>query len=128
LAERFIDTKLLGTLTTAAPLEQALAWCLDQGALRRHAERVTVRLDAARARTERLARDAGCRFVTPPQGLFGWVDTGVDTDRLAQRLLDEGWLIAPGSLFHATPRPSSLMRVNFATGQDARFWRALRAS
>ena len=128
LAERFIDTKLLGTLTTAGPLEQALAWCLDQGALRRHAERVTARLDAARARTERLARDSGCRFVTPPQGLFGWVDTGVDTDRLAQRLLDEGWLIAPGSLFHATPRPSSLMRVNFATGQDARFWRALRAS
>jgi DNA-binding transcriptional MocR family regulator len=128
LAERFIDTKLLGTLTTAGPLEQALAWCLDQGALRRHAERVTARLDAARARTERLARDSGCRFVTPPQGLFGWVDTGVDTDRLAQRLLDEGWLIAPGSLFHATPRPSSLMRVNFATGQDARFWRTLRAS
>jgi DNA-binding transcriptional MocR family regulator len=127
LAERFIDTKLLSTLTTAAPLEQALAWCLDQGALRRHAERVTARLDAARARTEKLARDAGCRFVTPPQGLFGWVDTGVDTDRLAQRLLDEGWLIAPGSLFHATPRPSSLMRVNFATAQDLRFWRALRA-
>jgi DNA-binding transcriptional MocR family regulator len=127
LAERFIDTKLLCTLTTAAPLEQALAWCLEQGALRRHAERVTVRLDAARARTERLARDAGCRFVTPPQGLFGWVDTGVDTDRLAQRLLDDGWLIAPGSLFHATPRPSSLMRVNFATAQDSKFWRALRA-
>jgi len=127
LAERFIDSKLLSTLTTAAPLEQALAWCLEQGALRRHAERVTARLDAARARTERLARGAGCRFVTPPQGLFGWVDTGVDTDRLAQRLLDDGWLIAPGSLFHATPRPSSLMRVNFATAQDSNFWRAIRA-
>ncbi len=125
LTEKLIDTKLLGTLTSAAPLEQAIAWCLDQGALRRHAERVTARLDAARARTERLARDAGCRFVTPPRGLFGWVDVGIDTDRLALDMLDDGWLIAPGSLFHATPRPTTLMRINFATAQDARFWQQL---
>jgi DNA-binding transcriptional MocR family regulator len=126
LAEKLIDTKLLTTLTTAAPLEQAVAWCLDQGALRRHAERVTALLDAARSRVVRLVRDAGCHFATPPQGLFGWVDVGRDTDALAQVLLDEGWLTAPGSLFHATPRPSTLMRVNFATSQDARFWRRLQ--
>jgi DNA-binding transcriptional MocR family regulator len=127
LAERFIDTKLLSTLSTPGPLEQALAWCLEQGLLRRHAERVVARLDAARVRTERLAHEAGARFVTPPQGLFGWIDVGVDTEALAQRLLDAGWLTAPGALFHATRRPSSLMRVNFATAQDARFWRCLRA-
>jgi DNA-binding transcriptional MocR family regulator len=56
--------------------------------------------------------------------LFGWVDTGVDTERLAERMAADGWLLAPGRLFHAQPRPSSLMRVNFATAQDARFWRA----
>ena len=122
LAERLIDTKLLATLTTAAPLEQAVAHCLDQGALRRHAERMVQRLDLARARTVALALAAGCRFVAPPQGLFGWVDVGTDTEALAQSLLDEGWLIAPGRLFHATPRPTTLMRVNFATAQDARFW------
>lgn len=126
LADRFIDTKLLGTLSSPGPLEQALAVCLDQGTLRRHAERVVVRLAAARARTQRLVQEAGFRFVTPPQGLFGWVDVGVDTERLASALLDEGWLIAPGALFHATRKPTSLMRVNFATAQDARFWRRLR--
>ncbi len=126
LAERCVDSKLLSTLSTPGPLEQALAWCLEQGLLRRHAERVVQRLDAARVRTERLALDAGCRFVTPPQGFFGWVDVGCDTERLAQALLDEGWLIAPGALFHATPRRTSLMRVNFATSQDARFWRLLK--
>ncbi len=126
LAERFVDTKLLSTLTTAAPLERAITVCLEQGALRRHAERIVTRLDAARARTVRLAREAGCGFVTPPAGLFGWVDVGTDTERLVQPLLDQGWLIAPGALFHATPRPSTQMRVNFATGQDARFWRTLR--
>jgi len=127
LAERLIDTKLLSTLTTPGPLEEAVGLCLQQGLLRRHAERIVTRLDAARARTVRLAQAAGCRFVTPPAGLFGWVDVGCDTEALAQQLLDEGWLIAPGTLFHATPRPTSLMRVNFATTQDARFWQRLQA-
>jgi DNA-binding transcriptional MocR family regulator len=126
LAERLIDSKMLSTLTTPAPLEQAVAWCLEQGALRRHAERVVARLDAARTRTARLAREAGCRFAAPPAGLFGWVDVGADTERLAHALLDEGWLTAPGALFHATPRPTTLMRVNFATAQDPRFWSSLQ--
>jgi len=126
LADRLIDTKLIGTLSSPGPLERAVALCLEQGSLRRHAERVGAQLDAARARTVRLAREAGCRFVAPPAGLFGWVDVGTDTEALAQTLLDEGWLTAPGTLFHATPRPTTLMRVNFATAQDARFWRRLR--
>jgi DNA-binding transcriptional MocR family regulator len=54
------------------------------------------------------------------------VDTGVDTDVLAQRMLDEGYLIAPGALFHAQRMPSSLMRINFATTQEAPFWSALQ--
>ena len=125
LAERLVNTKLISTLTTPGPLEQAVALCLEQGSLRRHAERVGTQLAAARARTVRLVRDAGCHFMAPPAGLFGWVDVGTDTDTLAQTLLDDGWLIAPGSLFHATPRPTTLMRVNFATAQDPRFWRHL---
>jgi len=124
LIDRIVDTKLLSTLTTPALTEQALAHCLEHGLLRRHTERVLQRLEAARSRTVKLAESHGCRFATPPRGLFGWVDVGVDTERLAQAMLDE-WLIAPGALFHATHRPSTLMRVNFATSQDAGFWRAL---
>ena len=125
LVERFIDSKLLSTLTTPSVTEQAIALCLEQGALRRHAERVAVKLDAARVRSVRLAEAAGCRFAATPRGLFGWVDVGVDTERLAQLMLDDGWLLAPGALFHATHRPTTLMRINFATTQDGRFWRAL---
>jgi DNA-binding transcriptional MocR family regulator len=124
LVDRLIDTKLLTTLTTPSLTEQALAFCLEQGLLRRHAERVRHRLDAARARSVKLAEAHGCRFAAAPRGLFGWVDVGVDTERLARAMLDD-WLLAPGALFHATPRPTTLMRINFATTQDARFWRAL---
>ncbi|MFN3375298.1 MAG: PLP-dependent aminotransferase family protein [Burkholderiaceae bacterium] len=123
LVEPMLDTKLLATLTTPALLEKALALCIEQGQLRRHAERIRTRLDAARARSIKLALAAGCQFAAEPAGLFGWVDTGVDTDTLAQRMLDEGYLLAPGALFHAERRPSTLMRINFATTQDAGFWR-----
>ena len=126
LVERLLDTKLLATLTTPSLLEQALALCIEQGQLRRHAERLRARLDAARTRSVKLAQQAGCRFAAEPAGLFGWVDTGVDTDVLAQRLLDEGCLLAPGSLFHARRGPSTLMRINFATTQDAALWKRLR--
>ncbi len=127
LYERLLDTKLLATLTTPALLERALAWCIDQGQLRRHAERIRTRLDAARSRSVRLALSHGCTFAAPPAGLFGWVDTGVDTDALAQRMLDVGYLLAPGALFHAQRQPSSLMRINFTTTQDAQFWKVFSA-
>ncbi len=123
LSERLLDTKLLSTLTTPSVLEQAMALCIEQGQLRRHAERMRLRLAQARARSVQLALEAGCRFVAEPAGLFGWVDTGVDTDMLAQRMLDEGYLLAPGGLFHASRQPSTLMRINFSTTQDAAFWR-----
>lgn len=128
LVERLVDTKLLTVLTTPVMTEQALALCLEQGGLRRHAQRVAERLEAARARSVRLAEAAGCRFVTPPRGLFGWLDVGTDTEQLARRMGEDGWLLAPGALFHATPRASTLMRINFATSQDARFWQALKAA
>ena len=120
---RLLETKLLSTLTSPALFERALAWCIDQGQLRRHAERVRIRLDGARARTVKLALAHGCTFAAEPAGLFGWVDTGVDTDALTQRMLDEDYLLAPGSLFYARRPPSTLMRINFATAQEATFWK-----
>lgn len=124
LVAPLVDWKLLSGLTTPALLELALAHCLEQGGLRRHVERVAQRLDAARQRAVELAQAHGCRFVSPPAGLFGWVDTGVDTEALAQQLHPQGWLLAPGQLFHADPQTSTLMRINFASSADALFWRA----
>ena len=122
LVEPLLNTKLLSTLSTPALFEKALAWCIDQGQLRRHAERIRSRLDQARARSVKLALEHDCTFAAEPAGLFGWVETSVDTDALAQRLLDEDYLIAPGSLFHAARKPGGLMRINFATTQDPAFW------
>ena len=66
LIEPLLDTKLLGTLTTPALLEKAMAICMEQGQLRRHAERIKTRSEAARSRSVRLALAAGCRFAAQP--------------------------------------------------------------
>jgi DNA-binding transcriptional MocR family regulator len=126
LTEALINRKLLTTLATPTVLERAVAITLEQGALRRHAERVATQLAAARTRTSRLAVEAGFVWAVPPQGLFGWLHTGVNTDRLSEALHAHGWLLAPGSLFHVHQKPSPLMRINFATAQDLKFWRELR--
>jgi hypothetical protein len=38
-------------------------------------------------------------------------------------MLDEGILLAPGALVNAARQPSTLMRINFATTQEAGFWK-----
>ena len=78
--ERLIDVKLLATLTTPALQEQAVAVCLEQGTLRRHAERVIARYNAelaqARAKIGGLLEgksiaiagaDSAC--VSPPKNI-----------------------------------------------------------
>ncbi len=126
LVERLVDTKLLSSLTTPSWPELALAHCLEQGHLLRHAERLRQRLASARARVVKLAQAHGFEFAAPPRGLFGWIEVGTDTERAARALLDDGWLLAPGTLFHVPPRPSTLMRINFASAQDVAFWRRLQ--
>jgi hypothetical protein len=37
-------------------------------------------------------------------------------------MLDVGYLLAPGALFHDERQLSMLTRINFATTEDAQFW------
>jgi DNA-binding transcriptional MocR family regulator len=129
LVDRFTNIKLLSTLTSPLVCELSVQYVLATGAYRRHMLRLAEQLQRARSRTTKLALTHECSFVTPAgQGLFAWVDTGVDTEQLALRLHDEGWLIAPGALFyperHYGSHTSTYMRLNYATSQDAQFWRA----
>lgn len=123
-----LETKLISTLTTPALMERALAHCIEQGQLHRHAQQMRKRLDVARKRCTAHAQAAGYSLITPPAGLFAWVDTGRDTNVLAQRMLDFDIQIAPGSLFYAQQRSSTAMRINVAVGQDADMWQALLSS
>ncbi|WP_157991489.1 hypothetical protein [Caldimonas tepidiphila] len=54
--------------------------------------------------------------------MSGWIDAGVDSDRLVQGMLEHEVLLAPGLLFRAQRPPISLMRINQVGTQDVAFW------
>jgi DNA-binding transcriptional MocR family regulator len=126
LARRLADRKMLQTLTTSDIGERAVHKILSEGAYRKHAERMRARLDELRARTVRQMERVGLTVpVAPPAGMFVWVDTGRDTNVLAERAMAQGILLAPGSLFSPSQLPSTFMRLNVAAMQDPAIWRFL---
>lgn len=126
LTERLAAAKLVQQLCTPPVTERAIAHLLQRGGLRRHAERVNEKLEAARHRCLRLAEQHGFGFALPPAGVFGWVDTGRPSSMaLAQRLTEHGIRLAPECLFSPSRRDGPHIRINFAASLETRFWRLL---
>jgi DNA-binding transcriptional MocR family regulator len=125
-AQRLCDRKMLATLTTSDIGERVVYKILSEGSYRKHVDRVRNRLDAVRAKTVRQMEKVGLRVdVAPPAGMFVWVDAGCDTNVLTERAMEQGLLLAPGSLFSPSQLPSTRMRLNVATVQDATVWKFL---
>ena len=51
-------------------------------------------------------------------GLFVWLDTGVDTAAMALAAFEDNWLVAPGQLFSPQAAPSTHIRLNVARCSD----------
>ncbi|MEZ5741734.1 MAG: PLP-dependent aminotransferase family protein [Burkholderiaceae bacterium] len=113
------DLKMLLALTTAELNERVVYQVLSDGHYRRHLHRLRDRLDQARGDTMRmLERLEMPLFVEPKAGMYLYADTGCDASLLASRMLEQGFLMAPGSLFMPDQRPSAWMRFNVATSGD----------
>ncbi len=126
LAQALTDQKLLGALTTPEFGERVIARVLIEGHYARHCAGLRANLDAARRTVLARLRTLGARvFATDAQGIFLWADLGTDTNALATRLFDAGYLAAPGSLFSPSQLPSTWMRFNVASSQNPAMWRAL---
>lgn len=116
VAQQLADLKMLTGLTTPELPERAVARVLADGGYRRHVDRVRAKVDAARSRTTRALEKMGARvFDASTHGMFCWADFGRDTNAIAARGAEEGFLCAPGSLFSPTQLPSTWMRVSAAT-------------
>jgi len=90
---------------------------------RKHLERIRARLDAVRPGVLRRIEALGMTMVPPPNaGMFAWVDAGRDTNVLAAQAMEQGLLLAPGSLFSPSQLPSTMMRLNIASMEDAALW------
>ncbi|MBN9427710.1 MAG: PLP-dependent aminotransferase family protein [Burkholderiales bacterium] len=129
LARQLTDLKMLVGLTSPEFGERIVYRVLSEGYYRRHLDRLRERLAAAHEPMLRLLERLGLRpFATPGVGMFVWADAGVDTNPVAQAMLDRGYLMAPGSLFLPDQRPSSWMRLNIATSTNPAMIEQLDAS
>ncbi|HEY8606209.1 MAG TPA: PLP-dependent aminotransferase family protein [Noviherbaspirillum sp.] len=115
MAKRLADRKMLGTLTTSDIGERVVYKILSEGHYRKHADRLRGKLDSVRDKSVRQLERVGLKVdIHGPAGIFLWVDTGCDTNVLAEKGMQEGYLLAPGSLFSPSQLPSTRMRVNVA--------------
>ncbi|MFJ3045293.1 PLP-dependent aminotransferase family protein [Herbaspirillum chlorophenolicum] len=126
LARHLADRKMLSTLTTSEIGERVAYKILSEGHYRKHAERLRARLNSTRDKVvrqlEKLGMDVG---EPPPCGMFLWVETHCDTNVLTEKAMEQGFLLAPGSLFSPSQLPSTRMRINVASMADPGIWRFL---
>jgi len=127
LVRDLTDLKMLVGLTSPEFGERIVYRVLSEGHYRRHLHRLRERLARAREPVLRAIERLGLRpFASPPVGMFVWADAGVDTNPVAQAMLERGYLMAPGSLFLPDQRPSTWMRFNLATSANPRMLEQLQ--
>ena len=115
--------KLMTTLATATPSQQALSEYLAQGGYDRHLRQL--RRSLARQHDRALAAiaqyfPAGTRVARPEGGYFLWVElpAGVNALVLHRQALERGISLAPGQIFSADQRFANCVRINY--GHPAR--------
>jgi DNA-binding transcriptional MocR family regulator len=130
-AQALERAKIMTTLSTAVPSQQALAEYLAHGGYERHLRRLRATLARQCDFASRLAArlfPAGTRLSTPEGGYFLWVEfpEHIDTLQLQAQALARGISLAPGRMFSAAPRYANCVRLNFGHPRDPRFEPALR--
>lgn len=124
-ARHLADRKMLTSLTTTEIGERVVYKVLSEGHYRKHVDRLRGKLENTREKTIRQLERTGLSADQATAGMFVWTDTGTDTNVLTAKALDEGYLLAPGSLFSPHQLPSTRMRINIATMGEPGIWRFL---
>lgn len=123
--------KLMTTLATAVPSQEAISDFLQHGGYDRHLRQLRHALSTQQALAQRaIARHfpRGTRVTRPEGGYFLWVElpAGTDALRLHQLARSQNISLAPGHLFSVDRRFAHCMRLNHGHPGDARFMDALR--
>ncbi|MEB0214306.1 PLP-dependent aminotransferase family protein [Undibacterium sp. CCC3.4] len=127
LAIRLSDRKMLSNLTSTEIGERVVYKVLSEGHYRKHVDRIRVKLDAVRDDVTKRLEDIGIKVeYRTPAGMFLWTETGIDTNRLTEQAMEQGYLLAPGSLFSPHQAPSTKMRINIAAMSDSGLWDFLK--
>ncbi len=126
--EGLIDLKIAGSFGTGRLAGELVLGVLKDGGYRRH-------MDALRARLARAMGEAAARlhalgiepWIEPRGGMFLWcrLPEGLDSAVIAQRLLAQDIVLAPGNVYSLSQSAGRFMRFNVAQSGDPRLFAAL---
>jgi DNA-binding transcriptional MocR family regulator len=130
-SQAITQAKMMTTISSAVPSQQALVEYLAHGGYERHLRKLRRTLAQQHDLAARLAAryfPAGTRLGSPAGGYFLWVEfpAAVDTMQMHRDALERGVNIAPGQMFSATRKFGNCLRLNFGHPRDARFEPAMR--
>ena len=123
--------KLMSTLATSVPMQDAIATFVRRAAYDRHLRGLRRALaNQQTAMLQSLDRNLAGRFsVTRPNGgYFLWIEmpSGMDSVALHRLALSQGLCIAPGPIFSARREFKNCIRLNYGHPWSARQERAMR--
>jgi DNA-binding transcriptional MocR family regulator len=97
--------------------ERVMFKILSGGAFRKHCEQLRNRLAEARPQVVAELQRWGIEIDQVPEAgmyLWGSLGEGVDSVKVAERMLEQGHLLAPGRIFLDSAAPSPFVRFNIA--------------
>ncbi|WP_332680517.1 aminotransferase-like domain-containing protein [Bosea sp. (in: a-proteobacteria)] len=129
--EGLIDLKIATSFGASRLSAELVLGILQDGSYRKHVEGLRGRLGRAMAETRlRLAALGIVPWLEPRGGMLLWcrLPGELDAAGIAQRVLAEGIVLAPGNAFSLSQSAGRFLRFNVAQCSDPRIFAALRAA
>jgi DNA-binding transcriptional MocR family regulator len=129
--EGLIDLKIAASFGAGRFGAELVLGVLKDGSYRKHMEGLRQRLARAMIRTQaRLSTLGIVPWTEPRGGIFLWcaLPDGLDSGPIAQRLLAQDIVLAPGNVYSLSQSASRFMRFNVAQSDDPRLYEALDAA
>lgn len=117
LVATLVDTKMVTCITTSAFTEKLVYRLLTEGYYRKFIGRLLDRIDEAQQNVVKAFERIGIQvFRSGQRGMFLWgrFERIDDSLPLAEKALEHGLMLAPGTVFRPALQPSAWMRFNVA--------------
>lgn len=127
--EKLIDLKIATSFGGNNLAAELVLNVLRDGGYRKHLEKLKLRLSHAMRDVNTRLKSIGITpWHEPKAGMFLWsqLPEGADAANVAQKLLEENIVLAPGNVFSVSQSATRFMRFNVSQCQDARVFDALQ--
>lgn len=129
--EGLTDLKIATSFGASRVSAEFLLGALKDGTYRKHMDGLRGRLGRAMTETCALLKAIGIEpWIEPRAGMFLWcrLPDGLDAAEIAQRVLAENIVLAPGNAFSVSLTAGRFLRFNVSQSSDPRIYTALEAA